>query len=245
MSRTEFYNTIRPMFSGGISAMQLRVIEAILAETAGWPIAWRAYTLATAFGEADCTPKRENMNYTAKRIRQVWPSRPEAARFAGDPQGLAMCVYNGRLGNRPGSMDGWTYRGGGLDQLTGRDHYATVGIASEPDSILHPDVAVKSLVHGMLTGRYRGRKLADYDGPLGFDYVAARGIVNADVMSNGHKYAGYARQFEAGLRALADVPGVTPVPVAPPHPAPPIAPAKPGAWAAIIAAFARFFGGKK
>ena len=92
---------------------------------------------------------RENMNYTAKRIREVWPSRPEAAKFAGNPQGLANCVYNGRMGNRKGSDDGWHFRGGGLLQTTGRDNYerlekATgIPFASKPETI---ETASASLV---------------------------------------------------------------------------------------------------
>lgn len=86
---------------------------------------------------------RENMNYSAKRIREVWPTRPEAVRFAGDPKGLANCVYNGRMGNRKGTDDGWLFRGGGLLQTTGRDNYERleeetgVPFASKPATIEH------------------------------------------------------------------------------------------------------------
>src|SRR5436190_1642882 len=42
----------------------------------------------------------ENMNYTAKRIAQVWPSRfptqASAAPYSGNPRALANKVYNGR-----------------------------------------------------------------------------------------------------------------------------------------------------
>jgi putative chitinase len=50
----------------------------------------------------------ENMNYTAQRITQVWPSRfptqASAAPFSGNPRALANKVYNGRMGNRMGLM---------------------------------------------------------------------------------------------------------------------------------------------
>lgn len=202
MSRAAFYAAVRPMFGGTLSAVQVQVMDAILDGTNTLPRAHVAYILATGFGEADMTPKRENMNYTAARIRKVWPKRPEAVKFAGDPRGLANCVYNGRLGNRVGSDDGWIYRGGGIDQTTGHDNYDKLGIAAAPDKILAPAVAVNSIIHGMATGRYTGKKLRDYDRPEGFDFTAARAIINGDVKLNGAKYAGYAREFAAALALI-------------------------------------------
>jgi predicted chitinase len=93
---------------------------------------------------------RENMNYTAARIKQVWPTRPEAVKFAGKPRELANCVYNGRMGNRPGTDDGWNFRGGGMIQLTGRDSYERFGrelgipLAENPELIEDAAVSLKA-----------------------------------------------------------------------------------------------------
>jgi len=233
VSRAEFYGAVRPMFGGTLSAVQVQVIGAILDAAVGAPREHIAYILATAFCESDMTPKRENMNYTAARIRQVWPKRPAAVAFAGNPRGLANFVYGDRLGNRRGTDDGWDYRGGGIDQLTGRDNYAKIGIAAAPETILIPAVAVKSIIHGMTTGRYTGKKLADYDSAAGFDYTAARAIINGDGKLNGEKYAGYAREFEAALRLLPEPAPLTPKPVDA-SPAPQTV-AKPSFIAALIA----------
>lgn len=93
---------------------------------------------------------RENMNYSKERIKQVWPTRPEAAKFAGKPRELANCVYGGRMGNRKGTDDGWNFRGGGLIQLTGRDSYERFGrelgipLAEQPELIEDAVVSLKA-----------------------------------------------------------------------------------------------------
>ena len=55
MSRSEFYNTIRPMFGGAMSQKQVDGTEALLAATDGLPITYRAYLMATAKHETAST----------------------------------------------------------------------------------------------------------------------------------------------------------------------------------------------
>jgi len=71
----------------------------------------------------------ENLNYSARRLREIWPGRfrplgpANPARYAHQPQKLANLVYGARLGNdAPG--DGYRFRGRGMLQLTGKDSYA-------------------------------------------------------------------------------------------------------------------------
>jgi putative chitinase len=86
----------------------------------------------------------ENLNYTAGRMMQVWPSRfptmAMAAPYAGNPRALANKVYNGRMGNAIGSDDGWNFRGRGASQTTGREGYARLAKATGLDLINHPDL---------------------------------------------------------------------------------------------------------
>lgn len=72
----------------------------------------------------------ENINYSAERAAQIWPSRfPRGAadvrRKYGTASGwqLAMFddVYGSRMGNRKGTRDGSTFIGHGGPQWTGRD----------------------------------------------------------------------------------------------------------------------------
>ncbi|MBN9007229.1 MAG: peptidoglycan-binding protein [Rhizobiales bacterium] len=86
----------------------------------------------------------ENLNYTARRMMAVWPSRfptlASAAPYANNPQKLANKVYNGRMGNRVGTDDGFTYRGRGATQTTGREAYGHLAEATGLDLLSNPDL---------------------------------------------------------------------------------------------------------
>jgi len=92
----------------------------------------------------------ESLNYSAARLPKVWPTRfkprgpLDPAEFANNQEKLGNEVYGGRLGNI-GPNDGFTYRGRGLLQLTGRDSYrkATDTLRAmhpqAPDLVASPD----------------------------------------------------------------------------------------------------------
>jgi putative chitinase len=88
----------------------------------------------------------ENLNYSAQRMTQVWPSRfrtvADAEPYAHNPQALANKVYNGRMGNQIGSDDGWNFRGRGASQTTGRDGYERVAKATGLDVVNNPDILI-------------------------------------------------------------------------------------------------------
>ena len=83
----------------------------------------------------DFTELEENLYYTnPQRLADVFPHQlPTAAAasaYLGKPRDLALLVYSDRLGNGPASTgDGWTFRGQGLIQLTGRGNVADAATA--------------------------------------------------------------------------------------------------------------------
>jgi len=100
------------------------------------------------------TRLEENLNYSANRLRVIWPNRvtPEdAIRLAHKPREIALHVYSNRMGNGPAETgDGWNFRGRGLPMITGRDNYRALSAAwgvdllSNPEILLEPDGAVVS-----------------------------------------------------------------------------------------------------
>jgi len=69
---------------------------------------------------------RENLNYSTEGLLKVFPKyfdKNTAPLYARRPQAIANMVYNGRMGNKLKSNDGWSFRGAGFLQLTGRTNF--------------------------------------------------------------------------------------------------------------------------
>lgn len=86
----------------------------------------------------------ESLNYSAKRMHEVWPKRfptvESGAPFAMNPRAFANKVYGGRMGNT-GPDDGYNFRGRTPVQLTGRDNYTAVGKKLDLPLADNPDLA--------------------------------------------------------------------------------------------------------
>lgn len=91
------------------------------------------------------TAIEECLDYSAARLCEVWPSRfpslAAASPYAHNPAALADDVYGGRYGNRPGTDDGWRYRGRGLIQITFASWYAKLGRETGLDLVGDPGLA--------------------------------------------------------------------------------------------------------
>ena len=119
--------------------------------------------------ESGLCPKSEKMKYSPGRLAEVWSrfsttkrtvdkgsgtqyANALAYEYAGDPRKLANLVYGGKYGNRPGTNDGFDYRGRGFNQITFRGSYEKyaniigVDIVSNPDLLNDPSVAAKAAV---------------------------------------------------------------------------------------------------
>lgn len=97
----------------------------------------------------------ENLNYrTADAMMRAWPKRfrseASCVGYLGNPVALANKVYNGRMGNRPGTDDGYLNRGTGLLQLTGDENIRAfaekIGVSIEEARklLVSPDHALES-----------------------------------------------------------------------------------------------------
>lgn len=94
----------------------------------------------------------ENLNYSADRLRAIWPSHFTAAQAAaavGHPEEIASRAYGGRMGNAPyPSDDGYRFRGMGMLQLTGRANYEAtnkrlgIGLDTNPEMAAVPALSL-------------------------------------------------------------------------------------------------------
>jgi putative chitinase len=89
---------------------------------------------------------RESLNYSAGRMMQVFPRRfpdlASTAGFANNERAFGNKVYNGRMGNRVGTDDGFNFRGRGCLQITGRDNYNALGKSCGLPLVDNPDLAI-------------------------------------------------------------------------------------------------------
>lgn len=184
-----FKKTRTSLFNGQLSQSQVDSLNAIFKawkEIDGKDIELLSYGLATTYHEVGpkLQPISENLNYSAKRITEVWPSRfktiAAAQPYANNPEKLANNVYGGRLGNNK-TGDGWKYRGRGFPQTTGKVNYEkfakilNIDLVNKPELAMNPEVAAKILIIGLRDGLFTGKKVSDYS-----SFEKMRPTVNAD-----------------------------------------------------------------
>lgn len=222
MNRSALYSAVRAsLFAGKLAQDQVTGMEAILdawdASGATDP-RWLAYIMATPHLEtgARFTPISESLNYSVDGLLKTFGrhriSAADAARFgrrdtapkrAANQEAIANLIYGGEwgkanLGNTmPG--DGWTYRGRGLSQITGRANYEKFGISDHPESAGEIKAAARILVGGMINGTFTGKKLAHCFDADSDDPVNARQIINR--LDRAEDIAGFHRLYLKAIKA--------------------------------------------
>ncbi len=85
----------------------------------------------------------ENLNYSAQGLLAIFPkyfkTLDAAQKVARNPQQIANIIYAGRMGNN-NINDGWTFRGRGALQTTGKTNYTLLGNFLKVDLLSNPDV---------------------------------------------------------------------------------------------------------
>ncbi len=264
MNRAEFYKKLRKrdndLFGSRLSQKQVDGMEAILnaCEKAACSQAQTAYILSTAHGEtgAAMQAKRENMNYSAKRIAQIFGAHRRQGytpqQLARKPELLANTVYGGEWGKKnlgntqPG--DGWRFRGWGIGQWTGRHNTQRVAndtgidVMSKPEALDDPVLNGQLLVSWMMSGKATGLKLSQFVNSSSKNYLGARKVWGG---ADASKYATRAKKFEAALEGWKAVPSkgeTKPVFVAPKPKLKPVV--KPKSVPERKSLLQRIFGGK-
>ncbi len=86
----------------------------------------------------------ENLNYSADGLKATFPKyfpEPLNESYARNPAKIGARVYAERMGNGDeASGDGYTFRGRGYIQLTGKSNYAGFGKAVSEDTVANPDL---------------------------------------------------------------------------------------------------------
>ena len=147
-----------------------------------------ALGMAMAQIQAECSfkPRSENLNYSARRLRQVYPSRVRSDAFAQElaaagPAAIGNTLYGKRYGNA--QNEGYKYRGRGLIQLTFKGNYETYGRkAGHPEIVENPDLVNDPEIAVAIAAAYINSKSISWDsfdfGTLGNEFRKAVGYAN-------------------------------------------------------------------
>ena len=87
----------------------------------------------------------ENLHYNADGLKKIFPSYfpgNMADLYKMQPEKIASRVYGSRMGNGDeASKEGWTFRGRGALQLTGKDNYKAFSeYLHKPEILTNPDL---------------------------------------------------------------------------------------------------------
>lgn len=130
----------------------------------------QANILAQIQAESGGKAKSESLNYTPKRLLEMFPKKfkdmeDAKSTVAGGEEAIGNRIYGGRMGNA--ANEGYKYRGRGLIQLTGKDNYAKFGkmlgidLVGNPDLANDPDIAQQLAIAYFKEKQKAGINLSD------------------------------------------------------------------------------------
>jgi putative chitinase len=117
-----------------------------------------AHFMAQIEHESGLKPISENLNYSAKRMLEIFKSdfdtnrdkwlspkeKEKVLSLLGHPDRIANFVYANQNGNGDeASGEGWKYRGRGFLQITGKENYFHLLIDTDLDVIRNPDLLLE------------------------------------------------------------------------------------------------------
>lgn len=227
MDRVVFFNKVRAMtfFKGSLTSDQVAGMDALLDACAAQQVSdgrQVAYILATPMIETGGTfrTKQESLNYNPAGLMSTFGpgriSKEQANKFgrlpgqAANQNAIANIVYGGtfglkQLGNTQPN-DGWTFRGRGFVQITGRKNYTKfaqllgIPLDTNPDLAMDVKTAALIAVVGMRDGIFTGKKLGDYFNNT-TDWVNARRIINS--LDRAQEIADHAQEYFAAIKLAA------------------------------------------
>lgn len=134
------------------------------------------------------------------------------ANFQWESGHSMLCIEEGfplsgaRLAAYQRKLRYFPWHGRGPPQLTFESNYIKFGVAEKPDAMLTYETGLRVLFEGMIFGRFRGPKLADFISAERQDYVGARAIVNGRrkgeaLPDKAKEVAALAEDYLAALRA--------------------------------------------
>jgi len=158
-----------------------------------------AALLSIAYKESGLIPISENLNYTKKRILEVFPKTPPeiAANLAGNPINTANYFYGGKFGNNTVN-EPFFYRGRGFNQITFKNNYKNIGqkigynLEQSPDLLLNPIIAAKAFIQFYLNTSDRAKlNLNKLPNPIDTIYQINAGKLNKPIndTTGGYKKA--------------------------------------------------------
>lgn len=156
--------TVESLIAAGIGPVEAQKFAATLSNACdrfdiSTPQRLAAFIGQCAVESARFVNLEENLYYSSPaRICLIFhshvPTAEDAEALTRNPQALANRVYADRLGNGDeASGDGWAYRGRGLIQLTGRDHYTDAASELAQPYVDQPNL-VSTPEHACLTAAW-------------------------------------------------------------------------------------------